>query len=43
MEGILFELALEDKHPFSFDFEHFIVFYGDVIDWVRVNPPFIAF
>ena len=43
VDGVEFELAKADEQVCSYDVAHFIMFYGDILDQLKVSPPFTYF
>ena len=43
VEGIKFHLVKEDEQPCDYDTNKFIIFYNDIIDRLRIGPPFTFF
>ena len=43
VDGVEFEPTEIDKQACSYDVARFIMFYGDILDQLRVSPPFMHF
>ena len=43
VEGLKFQPIKTNEQACSYDTDHFIIFYGDIIDWLKISSPFIHF
>ena len=43
VDGVEFEPAEADEHACNYDVACFIMFYGNILNQLRVGPPFIHF
>ena len=43
VDGVEFELVKADEWVCSYNVGHFVIFYSDILNYLRIGPPFTHF